>query len=220
MRLCAGKDQNAIAHLAKKNRWMTYDRILEDANRSFSSLSDTNKWGPDIKNKDKQSAPESYLTESEANAMVQKAINKAKEDFHGNGGLGNGGQDKGIECFKCGKKGHLWADCKSGRQTAAWKTKPPASGQPESKHINRKEWHWSAKCSTGESPMELRITRPKKETKETQKPAPRQRMNLLLAKDARLRMRSTADFTMHGRAVDSLAVQRMTGRRIFPITWV
>jgi hypothetical protein len=143
MRMFAGKDQDAIAKMSKKNGWMTYERILEDANRSFASLSDTNKWGPDVTNKDKQAAPESYLTESEANTMVQKAITKAKEEFRG-----GGGQDKDIECFKCGKKGHRRADCRSGsKEVAAWKTKPPSSGQPESKHVDAKEWHWCAKCS-------------------------------------------------------------------------
>jgi hypothetical protein len=112
-----------------------YERILEDANRSFASLSDTNKWGPDVTNKDKQGAPESYHTESKANTMVQKAITKAKEDIRG-----GGGQEKDNECFKCGKKGHRRADCKIGsKEVASWKTKPPSSGQPESKHVDGKE---------------------------------------------------------------------------------
>jgi hypothetical protein len=109
----------------------------------YLSLSDTNKWGPAVINKDKQTAPERLISHAEANLMVQKAIADSK---------GGGGTINEINCYKCGKRGHKRSECTSqggGGQTpkAAWKTKPPVRGQLESKTVDSMEWHWCAKCN-------------------------------------------------------------------------
>jgi hypothetical protein len=53
---------------------------------------------------------------------------------------------KDITCFECGKKGHRKSEWKSQNKKATWKHLQPKSGEPTSKSVNDREYHWSGKC--------------------------------------------------------------------------
>jgi hypothetical protein len=72
LRLYNGKTPAAIKKLAVSKGHHTYDELLEEAGLSYQSLVETNLWGPAVTNKDKGRAPEGYLTQAEANTLIQR----------------------------------------------------------------------------------------------------------------------------------------------------
>lgn len=149
-----GKSNDVICNLQRTNNYHTYDSLLETANISYNHLVDMKQWGPAVNTKDKHGAPETLVTAAEANALVQKAISKFKKNFTTTGsGNNNNVDDKDVTCFTCKKKGHRKSDCpqnkgkgKSNNNHFNWKTKAPKSGEPQTKSVEGKEWHWCAKC--------------------------------------------------------------------------
>jgi GAG-pre-integrase domain/Zinc knuckle len=148
MREYHGKSDFAIREMQVRQRLFTYESLLSKANTSYQTLLDLKQWGPNVFSKDKSGAPETLLSSAEVNALVQKAVAKVKKEFDSKFFPR---KDKDVTCFNCGKKGHRKSDCKLPPKTASptksiWKTLPPKHGEPESKPVDGKEYHWCSKC--------------------------------------------------------------------------
>jgi hypothetical protein len=144
LRLYNGKTPDAIKLLARANGHYTYDKLLEDAVMSYQSLVEQQLWGPAVANMDCGRAPEGNNAES--NALVQKkrtdstllkssASNVVKKGF-----ADQIAQRKIQDQIMVAEV--ATTPNTNRNKKASWKTKPPASGTPETKTVDSKEWHW------------------------------------------------------------------------------
>ena len=97
---------------------ITYESLVQEATREYRNLVDSKQWEPATSketSRDQPSLPKAYTVD------IEQSINKALKqvDFKircsGNGsGSGKGSSaSSDITCNKCGKKGHIWKDCRS-----------------------------------------------------------------------------------------------------------
>jgi hypothetical protein len=97
----------------------------------------------------------------ERNALVQKIQSQVVNKLKGSNGVqassssnGRGGNKSltKVKCYKCNKMGQYANKCpfktsdKGGTTTTPtpekWKHQPPRSGDPRTKTVNGKEYHW------------------------------------------------------------------------------
>ena len=92
-----------------------------------------------------------FVTEAEMAANTLRSLSAAQTEV-------------GVECWRCGAKGHLAKDCpnpasgrgsgrgrgagrRARRDTPVWKRTPPAAGEPGTKVIEGVTWHWCGTCT-------------------------------------------------------------------------
>ena len=114
-----------------------------------------------MQNRDRSVVPDTMISQAEVNVLVQRALGTYRRNQNNNSGNQSGSSsgtsfnnsnstnprnfsDKKL-CRRCGKDDHLIKDCPQ-PQKINWKNKPPRSGQPQSKSVDGKEYHWCAKC--------------------------------------------------------------------------
>ena len=140
LKTIAGKDASVVAALPNR---ITYRTLADESNEKYQALLDHGAWLP--ANADKGAAPQVFMTQADVEGLL-----KQKSD-----GASNGTGYAGLTCFNCGEKGHVASKCTkpaSGNGPPpgvgrAWMRVPPATGTPEQKELNGKQWYWCATCN-------------------------------------------------------------------------
>lgn len=145
-----------------KDQNLTFKDICNVAEKAYRVQADRNKWPPACVRPDSKAPPRAYgnLAATEVQTQLNALIQQQR---------GSGGKAKPDDvCLNCGKKGHWARDCKSGKKQAKgknngggkkgkpnnknqaltnnWKKVPPDQGEPETKTMRGKTWHWCAHC--------------------------------------------------------------------------
>jgi hypothetical protein len=151
-RLYAGKDP-AVVKRATALDPVKVRALCLDADQRYRSLFDADMWTPAL-TKDKEQVPAAFQAE-----IRKQAARLVKEEFSKRNG--NDKRDaSNVTCFRCGKKGHFARDCPDkddsghdngtprGNQgnNSTWKTEGPKNGEPTTKTVDGKEYHWCVKC--------------------------------------------------------------------------
>ena len=96
-----------------------------------------------------------YTTE-QVHKLVQSSVDKKvkailnKNETTDSGGSGNSGGGTQRKCFKCKSTKHLAKDCpKKDSDSQHWRTIKPADGEPTTKVVGGKTYHWCPKCGKG-----------------------------------------------------------------------
>ena len=141
---------------------LTYTDVCLKAVKCYRDLKHTNKWEPAKLPKDRQ-APAANLSRADVLMLIdnmKQQKGKAKgEDAKSKSGKSKHNKSPSSKrgCFNCGGD-HLIKDCtkpkgdsqsqKAKRQSnmAKWKLESPKSGEPQTKSVNGRTFHWCAKC--------------------------------------------------------------------------
>ena len=158
-------------HFATKN--LTAKDVNVEVSDKYRSMKEANKWGP-AKTPDSKTVPKAFVSVASSEGDQQITSEDAKQllVLLQNAGVGNNGTKqkfgKGFTCFGCGAKGFTKRTCPTcsrqsdksngrggggNRNSGAsqgtggnWKTKAPASGEPETKEVKGRTFRWCAKC--------------------------------------------------------------------------
>jgi Zinc knuckle len=141
----------ALKHMRAER--LDHTSILDDAEARYRSLLDNDEWDPAKMVQDKEKLPTAFLanlTMEQFNTLVQNA-NAANA-------RPNGTTD-GRTCFTCGKTGHVAKDCPqkpagTPSETPAgprggWRDRAPAAGEPTTKKVKERTFHYCSKCNRG-----------------------------------------------------------------------
>ena len=135
----------------------------------YRLLKETHQWPPSKTSSDSKVVPRAFAAitddvndiESIKQEYAKQLLVLLQTDALNKGGT----PSKDISCFGCGAKGFTKRTCpkckksyeagKGGRgpkshgndnRGGGWKTKAPASGEPQTKDSNGRTFHWCAKC--------------------------------------------------------------------------
>ena len=146
-----------------------YGKVLTLAEQTYKSLLDNGDWPPALSVTDKQKAPSAFIagtqmSKAEFNTLIQNAIQKGLKDQAGTPKSGDGtGKDLStVKCFKCHKMGHYASKCPKlkapestppaqkppvSEKKVRWRTIKPKPGEPLTKTVNDKKFHYCEKCN-------------------------------------------------------------------------
>ena len=135
----AGKDKAAVAQMVNKIR---FTDLLEEAKTMFNNLQD--KWGTTQSLQAKNNALIAQMAAMTAklNGVEQQLKAKAATPPAAPGGGGCRG------CYNCGAPDHVKSQCPHQRPVDP-KWNAPQPGEPTSKMIDDKMFHWCPKCGRG-----------------------------------------------------------------------
>jgi hypothetical protein len=137
MRATAGKDAAVIAAMPDP---ITYRSITAEASTKYQSLLDTDKWPSAATANDRGGAPDILAHMAKLESKVDAVLLQKQT-------RGNGPVDMAkITCHNCGQPGHYKNDCPKS-SSAGWQRTAPAAGEPESKQVGPRLFHWCATCN-------------------------------------------------------------------------
>ena len=141
---------------------LTYKDVCFSAVKEYKTLCDENMWEPKKLPKDRHGPAKQTInlaTIKEAYNLVANMSPRHNEQKNNNNGdkykKQNGNK---LFCHNCGKKGHFSKDCTEHKRTeeerkdlrhknlAPWQLKAPSSKEGHSKVVNKRTYHWCAKC--------------------------------------------------------------------------
>ena len=128
---------------------LTYSDVCLVATRDYKALLASNKWKPAELPKDRQ-RPAEYLTKAEVKLMLDDKASKS-----------NGGYSRDKKGWKKDRKfkssngggnrdtpplSQSEANTRRHQNMAKWKLTPPKNGEPKTKKVNDRDFHWCDKC--------------------------------------------------------------------------
>ena len=138
--------------------------FLEEAERSYESIHQDKKWAPARNVTDSKQAPQQFganmaseSTNENATQTLVKKIFTLLQAKPGQNGKGQVPQSDKV-CYNCNKPGHFARNCpkkkkggtgpatSSTKSNKGWQTTPPALGEPETKTVKDKTFHWCGHC--------------------------------------------------------------------------